>query len=168
MSAFSGFHKVSNNTRVSLFCDCSSFDFWGKPVIWKHLKMARKMYILIWRLKRVILFDHWLRSLYPTYFIVWRVYNFFVCLLCWIPWKALWQMYAWIECRHDIALQLLCVYLDVKHLWPLFTAPCYLVFQTCNSISLNHKVLLTTVQFFLPSFSFARKCHCWTAFAKPW
>lgn len=25
-------------------------------------------------------------------------------------------MYAWTECRHDIALLLLCVYLDVKHL----------------------------------------------------
>lgn len=42
MSAFSGFHKVNKNTWVSLFCDFSYFDFWGKPVICKHLKMARK------------------------------------------------------------------------------------------------------------------------------
>lgn len=42
MSAFSGFHKVNNNTRVSLFCDFSYLDFRGKPVICKHLKMSRK------------------------------------------------------------------------------------------------------------------------------
>lgn len=175
-SAFFGLHKVKNNTRVSLFCDFSYIDFSGKPVTCKHLKMARKEERttmenkdcdFVWSLDGKSLSN---MLILAEGSIILYLFAMFNTLENTVKKLRVHLMYAWTECRHDIALQLLCVYLDVKHLWPLFTAPSYLVFQTCNSIymHLNHKVLLTTVHFLLPSFSFATKCHCWTVFAKPW
>lgn len=89
ISAFSGFHKVNNNTRVSLFCDFSCFDFRGKPVICKHLKMTRKdeqttlehkESDFVWPLDE--------NSLSYMLVLAEGSIIFFIYLLCLIPWKA--------------------------------------------------------------------------------
>lgn len=68
ISAFSGFHKVNNNTRVSLLCDFSYFEFLGKRVIHKHLKTTSEnkesdfvwtldeesLYMLVWAEESII------------------------------------------------------------------------------------------------------------------
>lgn len=114
MSTFSGFHKVNNNTRVSLFCDFSDFDFLGKPVIHKHLKttLENKQSDFVWRLDKKFL----------SYMLVWAEGSI-IFLILFVMFNTLENtvtklrvhlMHAWIKCRHDIASQLLCVYLDVK------------------------------------------------------
>lgn len=180
ISAFPGFHKVNNNIRGSLFCDLFLLQLLGENSnpqalengqkrwtscfdVWGGLKNEEGDILdFVWSLDEESLCYLLVLAEDSIIFYLFVIFNTLESTVTRLSAHS-------IECIHGNALQLLCVYLDVKHLWPSFTAPCYLVFQTCNSIylSLIHQVLLTTVQF-LPSFYFARKCHRRTVFAKPW
>lgn len=156
--------KLTITQEVVSFVIYLCFKFLGKTVSHEHLKVAGKdeQDPLIF-----LGFGGW-RGRYLGFHLTarWRVFIllaegsviFYLCSICntlesRVTRVSAHLVYAWIECIHNNVLQLLCVYLDVKHLWPLFTALCYLVFQTCNSIylCLNHKVLLTTVSSSCPT-----------------
>lgn len=161
------FHHFLVSIKLTVTQGVVSFViYWylGKPVIHEHLKVAGKdeqdplMFLGFggWRGRSLgfHLIARWrVFILLAEGSVIFYLYSICNTLESCATRLSTHLVYAWIECMHSNVLQLLCVYLDVKHLWPLFTALCYLVFQTCNSIflCLNHKVLLTTVSSSCPA-----------------